>query len=90
MAFKMRNPFKQEKTSGFGPREKIECPGDMIYHKPSGKCMTVDEYEDAMGKGSGSNRKVFKDDKNRVVITGPDGKTRTVETSWQAHQFRKN
>tara|TARA_R110000765_G_C18464614_1_gene550248 strand:+ start:147 stop:371 length:225 start_codon:yes stop_codon:yes gene_type:complete len=57
MAFKMSNPFKQEKTSGFGPREKIDCPGDMRYHEPSGKCLSPEAYEDAMGVGSGSNKK---------------------------------
>ena len=88
MAFKMRNPFKQEKTSGFGPREKIKCPGDMIYHEPTDSCMTVDEYEDAMGKGKGSNKKVFKDGKNRVVIN-KDGETKVVQTNWQAHEFKK-
>ena len=74
MAFKMTNPLKQAKTSGFGPREKIKCPGDMRYHKPSGKCLSPEAYEDAMGVGSGSNKKVMKDD-------GGD--------KWEAWQFRK-
>tara|TARA_R100000655_G_C2944754_1_gene186287 strand:- start:57 stop:323 length:267 start_codon:yes stop_codon:yes gene_type:complete len=88
MAFKMRNPFLQEKIKKSGPAVK-KCKGDLIYHEPSDKCMTVDEYEDAMGKGSGSNRKVMKNNNNRVVIN-KDGKTEVVQTNWQAHQFRKN
>jgi len=59
MAFKMRNPFKQYKTSGFGPRENIECPDGMIYHEPSGKCLSPEAYEDAMGVGGNSNRSVM-------------------------------
>jgi len=86
-AFMMSNPFKQEKTKKSGPAVK-KCKGDLIYHAPSDKCMTVDEYEDAMGKGSGNNRKVFKDGpKNQTVIRGKDGKTKVLKSDWQAHQF---
>lgn len=62
MAFKMRNPFLQEKTKQDGPAVK-KCKGDLIYHAESDTCMTVEQYEDAMGVGKGSNRKVMKSDK---------------------------
>ena len=88
MAFKMRNPFKQKKTSGLGPVEK--CPDGKIWCKEAGKCLTPEACEDAKGLDSGSNRKVFKDgSKNRTIVRGKDGKTKVLKSDWQAHQFKK-
>ena len=81
MAFKMTNPLKQKKTSGYGPVEK--CPDGKVWCKTLGDCVTLEACEDAEGKDTNIKTK-------KVHVDPPKKKVHGVKNpgNWQPHQFR--
>ena len=80
MVFKMKNPLKQAKTSGFGPREKVK---GKVWCKAAKKWLTQEACEDAEGKDTDVKTP-------KVHVDPPKSKVHGVKNpgNWQPHQFR--